>query len=77
MAVINGVDIQTIAFGNGQVEITYAEERDTDSPSGIIEYRTLVVPHGVIDGALAELLDSCREVLDTALIAKRNPKAVM
>lgn len=76
MAVINGVDIQSIAFGSAQVEITYAEERDTDSPTGIMEYRTLVVPHGVIDGVLAELLDSCQQVLDTALIAKRNPKAV-
>lgn len=77
MARVNGVDIQTIAFGSDQVEITYAEERDLDSSSGIMEYRTLVVPQGVIDAALAELLDSCQQVLDTALVAKRNPRAVL
>lgn len=77
MTRINGVDIQSVAFAPGQVEITYAEERDGDSPTGIMEIRTLVVPVAMVEEATSDVLDSIQHLVDAALIAKRNPRAVL
>ncbi len=78
MARVNGIDIQTIAFDptGSQVEVVYSETRDTESASGVLEFRTLVVPTEVVQSAFADLLDSAREFIDQALVAKRNPRAV-
>lgn len=78
MARVDGVDIQSVAFSptGESVEVVYSEARDTDSPSGILEFRTLVVPTDLVQDAFVELLDSAREFIDQSLVAKRNPKAV-
>ena len=74
---INGVDIQSVAFAPGQIEIVYAEARDTDSQSGILELRTLILPSQVVEDAAMEALDAIQQLLDAALLAKRSPLAVM
>lgn len=73
----SGVDIQSIAFADSRIEIVYAEERDVNSQSGIIEFRTIVIPMSFIEEAGKDLLDSAQELVDAALIKKRNPAAAL
>ncbi len=77
MARINGVDIESVQFAPGQITVTFAEDRDIDSPSGIMEIRTLVVPSEIVESAAEEMLDAIQQFIDLAYTAKRNPRAVI
>lgn len=66
-------DVQSIAFGSGGVEISYLEPRESDTKTGISEYRTLVIPMGLVENELEELLDAASQLLDAAGVARRDP----
>lgn len=62
--------LQSIAFGNGGIEISYME------PGGdgmIQEIRTLVVSADLLMDELPEVMDTLAEFLDAILLKKRNP----
>lgn len=75
MARYEGLDIQSVAFAADQIEVVYAEERDVTNKSGVLEYRTIVIPAMLVENSMMEALDSVKQLIDEAQIAKRNPAA--
>lgn len=67
----NRIFIQSLAFGNEAVEVTYIEGRDADQ--AITEIRTLVIPGGAVPDELAEVVDSIEQLVDRALVIRRAP----
>lgn len=69
-----GIKIQAIYFTSEGAQITYVEERDVHTASGIIGSRSIDIPHAVIpDTMYADLTDSVQQILDHALIIQRQP----
>lgn len=66
----NRPHIQSIAFGNGAVEIVYIEP---GSEGVITEVRTLIVHADAIMDELPEVMDTLQDFLDAVLLKKRNP----
>ena len=69
--------ISSITFGDGGVEIAYAEPRDIETmeSTGILRTRVIMVPIRLVESELDELIDAASDLLDKALIHERNPKA--
>lgn len=73
MTVLEGVDIQSVVFAPGQIEISYTEQRDVNPSTGILEVRTLVVPTEKVEEAYREAVEVLQQLVDAALLARRNP----
>lgn len=68
------MQIQQVAFTNSSVQITYIEEADVHSDSGIIKASTLDIPHECIPNALfAELQEAIHDVIEQARVTMRKP----
>lgn len=67
----DGIAIQSVAFGSGAVEVSYMESHANEGPIG--EYRTLVIPVALVEDELAEVLDDIQQLVDRALVLRRNP----
>lgn len=65
--------IQSITFGERMVEISYMEEHEQSDT--VMQVRTLAVVTSAVGDFYVELLDAARELLDAALVLKRNPDA--
>lgn len=66
--------LQSLVNTNDSVQITYLEEADIDTQTGIMEARVLDVPHAVIPQEhMDDLVDSVEQILDVARVARRRP----
>lgn len=68
-----GNNVQTLAFGEGGVEITYLHVSETDQATGIQEWRSVAVPAHLVTDALGELLDSIDDLIRDLHVARRQP----
>lgn len=67
-----GVQIQTIVFADGRVEITYVEDRDI-SEWGMMGRTAVIHINEDTEAELADLVDSATTLLDHWLGLRRNP----
>jgi hypothetical protein len=68
--------LQNVINTNDSLQITYIEESDIDSHSGIMEARTLDIPHATLDPRLmADLIDSIQQIIEEARVLRRRPEA--
>lgn len=74
MAYRSDVMIQAVVFHpDGGIDINYAEQSDVHPKGTII--RQLMVPAGVVELPVDEVLDSIKELLDLALVARYDDPA--
>lgn len=69
----SGIDVQSVAFGQGGVEITYAHPVDSDQETGIQEFKSLVVPLHHVGQEADEVLDSIDQLLKAINVVRRQP----
>lgn len=66
--------IQSIAFGDGGIQITYVEENGIDRESGIAEIKILEIPHGAIpEEYVTELVEDAHQIIEEARVVLRKP----
>lgn len=66
--------LQSVIISNESVQITYVEESDLHPPSGIMEARTIDVPHDALPQPLLDdLIDSALQIIDHARTVRRQP----
>lgn len=65
--------IQQISIGEAGIEIVYAEPRDREilERSGVQNTRVKHIPHHLVPGEFADLIDSAVQLLDAAAKAER------
>jgi hypothetical protein len=68
---VNQVEVQSIAFGGGMLEITYFEPEFNEGQ--IHEVKTLLVPTQLVEEQVADLTDSIVQLIDELLVMRRNP----
>lgn len=66
--------IQQITFGEGGVEIVYAEPRDREilEKTGVMNTKVKNIPHRYIQDEIVDLIDSAVQVLDAAARHERD-----
>lgn len=69
----SGVDVQSVAFGQGGVEVSYTQPYETDQATGIQEIKSLLVPIHVIPDAIDEVLDSIDQMIKAIHVERRQP----
>ncbi len=75
MPKINGLDVQSILFQAGAVEVSWLPE-DTEDDSGILEIRTWAIPLvPELEVELNDLLDSVYQLIDQAGALRRRARA--
>lgn len=67
------VEVQSVAFGNGQIEVTYFEPERNDSV--VQEIKTIVFPAQLVEDTVADLHDSIVQMIDEVMVVRRNPPA--
>ena len=68
------IRLQGVAITNDGVQIAYVQEADIHTDSGIMESRTIDIPHESLPQALLEdLIDSAMQIIDHARVVRRNP----
>jgi hypothetical protein len=67
------IDVQSVVFGQGGLEVSYVETFETDATTGIQEIRSVAVPAHLIPDQLADLLDSLDQVLREVAVVRRQP----
>lgn len=67
-----GVQIQTLVFGDGRVEITYVEDRDVNE-WGILGRTAVIHISEDTQTEMEELVDAATTLLDHWLALRRNP----
>lgn len=66
--------VQSIIISNESVQITYVEESDIHAASGIMEARTVDIPHDTLDPRLLEdLVDSALQIIIETRTIRRQP----
>jgi hypothetical protein len=66
--------LQSIVNTNDSLQISFLEEADIDTQTGIMEARVLDVPHAVIPQEhMDDLVDSVEQILEVARVARRRP----
>jgi hypothetical protein len=66
--------VSGIFFTSDGVQITYIEDNDIHTASGVVVQRTIDIPHPVVPQSMFDDLDdSVRQILDHALIVMRAP----
>lgn len=69
------IRLQNVINTNDSLQITYINEADIDSQSGIMEARTLDIPHAVLDPRLmADLVDSVEQIIEEGRVLRRRPE---
>jgi len=68
---VSGVEVQSIAFGSGQIEITYFEPERNDTV--VQEIKTIVFPAQLAEEIVADIHDSILQLIDEVLTLRRNP----
>lgn len=68
------VRIQSVAFGDERIEVTYIEDRDVYRDGGLMA-RTIVIPVRAVDDTLInEAFEAVQAIVDEYLIRQRNPE---
>lgn len=66
--------LQTIVNSNESLQITYVDEADIHTDTGIMTARTVDIPHAALPQALLDdLVDSATQILDHARVVQRQP----
>ena len=66
--------IQAIIFTGEGAQVTYIEERDVHTATGVIQTRTMDIPHGLIPQDMYDdLTDSVQQIVDHVLTLMREP----
>lgn len=66
------ITIQNVVFHDSHVEVTYVEEYDKGD--AVVIVRTIMISQDVIRKQdLEEILDAIAELVDAAIVSKRNP----
>lgn len=66
--------IQSIINTNNSLQVTYLEEADIDEETGVMEARTVDIPHAIVPQEIIdELQDITRQILDVARVARHRP----
>lgn len=69
------IRLQNIINTNDSLQVTFINEADIDTQSGIMEARTLDIPHGALDPRLmAELVDWVEQLVEEARVLRRRPE---
>lgn len=68
-----GVDVQSLMFGERGVEVSFIDPDGFDQESGILQIKTMQVPFDLIEEEMGELMDAIQDILDAAQVARRNP----
>lgn len=67
--------VQSVINTNHGMQITYVEEADIDTDTGIVVARTLEIPHEVLDQVLVDdLTDWVVQVVDAARVLRHQPR---
>lgn len=69
------IGIQSIAFGDRAIEVSYTEPRDQVPQVAMI--RTIAIDLSLVEEEVADILDTCRQAVDRALVFVRNPEEKM
>lgn len=69
------IRVQSVINTNHGLQVTYVNEADIDEKSGIMEARTLDLPHEVIaQPVMDELVDAVKQLIEVARVARRRPE---
>lgn len=68
---MRSVEVQSVAFSDDFVEVSFFEPESNTGP--VKEAKTLVIPVALLEEQIADLHDSVSQLIDEALILKRNP----
>ena len=66
------IQIQTVTFGEGYVEIQYMEQREQSENAGLI--RSIVVKKSLFANQVVSILSDLEEIIEGGLLAIRNPE---
>lgn len=68
------IRLQNVINTNDSLQVTYVREDDIDQRSGIMEARTVDIPHGILDPRLmADLVDSVEQIIEEVRVLRRLP----
>jgi hypothetical protein len=68
------VRLQSVVNNNSGIQITYLLESDQHPDSGIMEARTLDIPHEALpQDLLDDLVDSAESIVEHARVVRRAP----
>lgn len=68
------VRLQSIVNNNDSLQVTYIEEADIHTGSGLMMARTLDIPHPILpQHLLDELVDTVQQIIEHARIIQREP----
>lgn len=69
------IRLQNVINTNESLQVTYIREDDIDSRTGIMEARTLDIPHEVLDPRLiADLIDAVEQIIEEVRVLRRLPE---
>lgn len=68
-----GVLINTVAFGDGGLEISYVETREQSPTAGMIRTMFFDVDE-IWEPRVADIMDSIEEIIEEGLVRIRNPQ---
>lgn len=72
------IRLQNVINTNDGLQITYIREDDIDTRSGIMEARTIDIPHEVLDPRLlADLVDAVEQIIEEVRVLRRLPQAAL